>query len=316
MDMDNVRGSLLMVAAMAGFAIEDVLIKQMASALPIGQVIALVGCGGTLVFGTLARVNGRRVLVRAALSRLIVLRNVGEVVGTVCFVAALALTTLSSASAILQATPLAVTLGAALFLGESVGWRRWTAVAIGFVGVLLIIQPGLAGFTPASLFAVVAVAALAMRDLCSRAVPVEIASTQLSAWAFMSLVPAGLGTMLAMGTPPVLLSTPDAIRLCGVLVVGALAYYWLVAATRIGEVSAVVPFRYTRLVFALILGRVVFGEHPDPLMLTGAALIVGTGIYTIWRSAGAAARAHAPAPADPSRDRSPKEAAIDSSPSS
>ncbi|HEX6993701.1 MAG TPA: DMT family transporter [Gammaproteobacteria bacterium] len=283
--MDNVRGSVLMVAAMAGFALEDVLIKQMASALPIGQVLALIGCGGTLVFGTLSRVNGRRVITRDALSRLIVLRNVGEVVGSVTFVAALALTTLSSASAILQATPLAVTLGAALFLGEPVGWRRWTAVAIGFVGVLLIIQPGLAGFTPASLLAVVAVAALAMRDLCSRVVPADIASTQLAAWAFMSLVPAGLGTMLAMGTPPVLLSAPDAARLGAVFVVSGLAYYALVAATRIGEVSAVVPFRYTRLVFALILGRVVFGEHPDPLMLSGAGLIVGTGVYTIWRSA-------------------------------
>jgi len=289
--MDNVRGSVLMVASMAGFAVEDVLIKQMTSALPIGQVLALIGCGGTLVFGTLTRIDGKRVISRDALSRLIVLRNVGEVVGSVTFVAALALTTLSSASAILQATPLAVTLGAALLLGESVGWRRWTAVSIGFVGVLLIIQPGLAGFTPASLLAVVAVAALAMRDLASRAVPTRIASTQLAAWAFMSLVPAGLATMLVMGTPPVLLSAPDTARLGAVFVISALSYYALVGATRTGEVSAIVPFRYTRLVFALILGRVVFGEHPDPLMLTGAGLIVGTGIYTIWRSAGAKAPA-------------------------
>ena len=280
-----------MVASMAGFAVEDVLIKQMATALPIGQVLALVGCGGTIVFGTLARLDGRPLISRDALSRVIVLRNIGEVVGSVMFVAALALTTLSSASAILQATPLAVTLGAALFLGEPVGWRRWTAVSIGFVGVLLIIQPGLAGFTPASLLAVLAVAALAMRDIASRAVPTRIASTQLSAWAFMSLVPAGLATMLAMGTPPVPLSAPDTARLAAVFVISAFSYYALVGATRIGEVSAIVPFRYTRLVFALILGRVVFGEHPDPLMLTGAALIVGTGIYTIWRSAGAAAAA-------------------------
>src|SRR5690606_12013902 len=131
----------------------------------------LIGCGGTVTFGTLAVVNGKRLLSRDALSRTVLLRHLGEVVGSATFVAALVLTTLSSASAILQATPLAVTLGAALFLGESVGWRRWTAVCIGFVGVLLIIQPGLAGFTPASLLAVVAVAALALRDVCSRAVP-------------------------------------------------------------------------------------------------------------------------------------------------
>lgn len=294
--MDNLRGSLLMVAAMAGFALEDVLIKQIASGVPIGQVLALIGCGGTLIFGTLALVNGKPVMSRDALLRVVVLRNLGEVVGSVTFVAALVLTTLSSASAILQATPLAVTLGAALFLGESVGWRRWTAVGIGFVGVLLIIQPGLAGFAPASLLAVVAVAALAMRDVCSRAVPTAISSFQLAAWAFMSLVPAGLATMLAMSTPPVLPTPPDAMRLGGVFVVGGLAYYALVGATRIGEVSAVVPFRYTRLVFALILGNLVFGERPDPLMLTGAALIVGTGIYTIWRGASARAEGERAAP--------------------
>jgi drug/metabolite transporter (DMT)-like permease len=290
--MDNLRGSLLMVASMAGFAIEDVLIKQMASALPMGQVLALVGCGGALIFSTLSLVNGKPVLSRDAFSRLIVLRNLGEVIGSVTFVAALVLTSLSSASAILQATPLAVTLGAALFLGEPVGWRRWTAVGIGFAGVLLIIQPGLAGFTPASLLAVVSVAALAMRDVCSRAVPASIASLQLAAWAFISIVPAGLAMMLVMGTPPAMLSAPDAMRLGAIFVIGALAYYALVGATRIGEVSAVVPFRYTRLVFAMILGRLIFDERPDALMLTGAALIVGTGVYTLWRGGKTAPATH------------------------
>src|SRR5690606_41859008 len=121
--MDNLRGSLLMVAAMAGFALEDVLIKQIASGVPIGQVLALIGCGGTLIFGTLALVNGKPVMSRDALSRVVVLRNLGEVVGAVTFVAALVLTTLSSASAILQATPLAVPLGAPLFAAEPGGWR-------------------------------------------------------------------------------------------------------------------------------------------------------------------------------------------------
>lgn len=281
--MENVRGSLLMVGAMVGFALEDVLIKQMAAALPMGQVLALIGCGGALVFGALTLATGRRVLTPALLSWPVALRNLGEMIASVCFVAALVLTTLSSASAILQATPLAVTLGAALFLGESVGWRRWTAIGVGFAGVLLIIQPGLAGFAPASLLAVIAVAALALRDLVSRAVPPEITSVQLAAWAFASIVPAGLAMMLVMGTPAVMPAGPDVARLGAVFVVGGSGYYALVRATRTGEVSVVVPFRYTRLVFAMILGNLVFGERPDPLMLSGAALIVGTGLYTIWR---------------------------------
>ncbi|HUG71885.1 MAG TPA: DMT family transporter [Steroidobacteraceae bacterium] len=281
----NLRGSLLMVAAMAGFALEDVLLKQLAATLPIGQMLALVGVGGGLVFSFIATLGGRSVLSPALLTRPVMLRNLSEAVGSAAFVTALALTTLSSAAAILQATPLAVTLGAALFLGESVGWRRWSAIGVGLAGVLLIIQPGMAGFTPASLFAVVAVIMLGLRDLCSRAVPPQVTSLQLAAWGFFSLVPAGLAMMLALRTSPVSLATPDAVRLGAVLVVGCLGYYALVAATRTGEVSAVVPFRYTRLVFALLLGYVVFGERPDALTLGGAALIVGTGLYTIWRSA-------------------------------
>ena len=157
----NLRASLLMVAAMACFALEDVLIKQLATGMPTGQVIMLIGAGGGVVFGLLAWLSGRSLLSRALLLRPVLLRNLSEAVGSVMFILALVCTTLSAASAILQATPLAVTLGAALFLGESVGWRRWTAIGIGFIGVLLIIQPGLAGFTPASLFAVAAVFLLA-----------------------------------------------------------------------------------------------------------------------------------------------------------
>jgi drug/metabolite transporter (DMT)-like permease len=274
-----------MVAAMAGFALEDVLIKQVATALPVGQVLALVGVGGGLIFCVIAGLRGKAVLTTAMLSRPVMLRNLSEAVGSASFVTALALTTLSGASAILQATPLAVTLGAALFFGESVGWRRWTAIGIGFGAVLLIIQPGLAGFTPGSLLAVVGVFMLALRDLCSRAVPAEITSVQLAAWGFLSLVPAGIVTMLIMGAEPMMPAAPDLGRFAVILLVGSLGYYALIAATRTGEVSAVVPFRYTRLVFAMILGRAVFDERPDAMMLTGAALIVATGLYTIWRSA-------------------------------
>ena len=289
--MENLRGSLLMVGAMLGFALEDMLIKQLAGAMPMGQVIALLGCGGAVNFGTLALANGRRLVSPALISRPVVLRNLGEMLAAASFVAALVLTTLSSASAILQATPLAVTLGAALFLGEPVGWRRWSAIGAGFVGVMLIIRPGLAGFTPASLLAVVAVAAVAMRDLASRKVPAEVTGTQLSAWAFASLIPTGLLMMLAMDTPPAMPAPPDLARLAGAFVVGGFGYYAIVGATRTGEVSVVVPFRYTRLVFAMVLGAIVFGERPDPLMLAGAALIVAAGLYTIWRETRARPRA-------------------------
>ncbi len=283
--MENIRGSLLMVASMAGFALEDMLIKQMAVALPMGQVVLMIGLGGTVSFSILTLLRGQRVWSRAFLSWPVLLRSLGEIIATSGFVAAIVLTTLSSASAILQAAPLAVTLGAALFLHEPVGWRRWTAIGVGFAGVLIIIRPGLEGFAPESLLGVVGVAGLALRDLAVRHVPPDVTSAQLSVWGFAIVIPTGLLMMLFMGTPPAMPGTVDFTRLAVAFVVGGLGYYALVAATRTGDVAVVVPFRYTRLVFAMVLGALAFGERPDALMLAGAALIVGAGLYTIWREA-------------------------------
>ncbi len=290
---ENLRGSAWMVAAMAVFAVEDALIKRLGATVPIGQLLALVGVGGTCVFAALARANARPLVTRVALSRPVVLRNVGEMVASAAFVAALVLTPLASASAILQAVPLAVTLGAALVLGEAVGWRRWLAIGVGFGGVLLIIQPGLDGFVPASMFAVVTVAGLALRDLASRFVPAWVSGVQLAAWAFACLVPTGVLVMVVFATPPVVLAPSEWLTLGCTLVFGTSGYYAIVAATRTGEVSVVVPLRYTRLVFALLLAVIVFGERPDALTLTGAALIVGAGLYILTREARRARRGRA-----------------------
>jgi drug/metabolite transporter (DMT)-like permease len=154
--MENLRAIALMVLSMAGFAVEDMLIKYIALEMPTGQFLMLIGAGGALIFTLMAWKQGQAVLSADFLRPTIIIRNLGEVIGTLGFVTALVLTPLSSASAILQATPLAVTLGAALFLKEAVGWRRWSAILIGFGGVVAVIRPGLDGFQPASLFAVVA----------------------------------------------------------------------------------------------------------------------------------------------------------------
>ena len=179
--MDNMRGAALMVLAMGFFALEDLFIKELTQALGVGMVLVLLGLGGGGIFAVIAAAQGRTLTDRALWSRPLLLRNVGEMIGTMGFVTAVALTPLTSASAILQATPLAVTLGAALFLGEQVGWRRWLAIGIGFFGVLMVIRPGLQGFEPASLFAVQGVLGLALRDLATRAAPPEASSMQISA---------------------------------------------------------------------------------------------------------------------------------------
>ncbi|MFQ6547939.1 DMT family transporter [Aestuariibius sp. 2305UL40-4] len=288
--MENLRGAALMTAAMACFALEDMFIKLMASAMPVGQILILLGTGGALIFAALTRATGARVFDGALRHPAVQLRCLGELIGTMGFVTAIALTPISSASAILQATPLVVTLGAALFLGAEVGWRRWTAIAVGFVGVLLIIRPGAADFEPLSLFALQGVFGLAIRDLATRRVPADISSMQLSTYAFATVIPAGVAMMAAMGQGPVLPDAGDWGYLAGALTIGVMGYYWIVGAMRIGDIAFVTPFRYSRLVFALFVGIFVFSENPDALTYLGATIIVGSGLYTLLREAQAARR--------------------------
>jgi drug/metabolite transporter (DMT)-like permease len=283
--MDNIRGAALMVAAMAGFALEDTFIKTLAQDLPVGQILMLLGAGGASVFATLALARRDRLVSRDLRDRWVIVRNTGELIGTIGFVTAIALTPLSSASAILQATPLAVTLGAAMFMREQVGWRRWSAILVGFAGVLLIIRPGLSGFEAASLFAVQGVIGLAIRDLATRAVPRAISSMQLSTYAFLTLLPAGAILLIVSPGAPVMPTPAHWSALGAALAFGVTAYYAIVAAMRMGDISIIAPFRYSRLIFAMLIGVIHFGERPDALTLAGAALIVGSGLYTIEREA-------------------------------
>mgnify|MGYP000686227749 CR=1 FL=1 len=280
--MDNMRGILLMVGAMAAFALEDMFIKRVAADLPTGQILAFLGLGGTLAFGLAALRARSRLVSRDLLLPAVMLRNLGELIGTIGFVTALALTPLSTASAILQATPLAVTFGAALFLGAEVGWRRWSAIAAGFAGVLIIIRPGLAGFEPASLFAVQGVAGLALRDLATRRVPARVTTVQLSAYAFAMLIVAG-AFLLAIDGPARAPSPVNWRDLGFALGIGICGYWAITGAMRVGEIAVVTPFRYTRMVFALGIGALAFGERPDAATLGGAGLIIASGLYTIFR---------------------------------
>ncbi|MEO0390754.1 MAG: DMT family transporter [Pseudomonadota bacterium] len=276
-----------MVLAMLGFAIEDAFIKALTDvptgAISVGQVIAMLGLGGSgLVACILA--SQRAPLVHAGLTHWSIwLRNAGEMLGTLGFVTALALIPLSTASAILQATPLVVTMGAALFLGEAVGWRRWAAVLVGFAGVLLIVRPGMEGFSWLSLFALQGVLGLAIRDLATRRVPAEATGLQLSLLAFLTLMPAGALLMWGAGTPWVTPQGTQWALIGGSVIIGVFCYYCIVLAMRVGEVSFVTPFRYSRILFALVIGVWIFDERPDALTLIGCAVVVGSGLYMLWR---------------------------------
>ena len=281
MDSDNLRAIALMVAAMAAFAIEDFLIKSASVDFSGGQMLVVLSAGGAVIFAVMCR-RARAPLTGPAFRHpLVIVRNLAEVGATLCYVSSLTLIPLSLASAILQATPIFVTMGAALWLREPVGWRRWSAVVLGLIGVLVILRPGLEGFRPAALLAVTATILLAIRDVASRRIPARISSVQLSFWAYASLVPASCALAAFDGWE----AAPAASwgLLLAAVGIGALAYFLLVGATRIGDVTAVIPFRYSRLIFALVLGIAFLGERPDLPTLLGAAIVIGSGLYALLR---------------------------------
>lgn len=281
--MENYRGAALMVLAMLGFAVEDLLIKLLSVSLPIWQILVVLGGGGAAVFGVLVVVSRQKLFPAEMLSRVLLVRNLGEMVGLVGFVSALALAPLSLVSAVLQSAPLMVTMGAALVLGETVGWRRWSAILAGFVGVLLVIQPGGAAFNSFTLLALVGVVGLTMRDLATRIAPVTVTSLQMSFMGFLMGLPAA-AILAAITQEPWVPVTPQVgLLLVVAIVIGPLAYYAVTAAMRVGEVSFVTPFRYSRMVFALFAAVLIFGERPDSMMLIGTAIIVASGLYTVWR---------------------------------
>ena len=279
---ENLTGILLMLAAMALFAVEDLFLKLAAADLPIGQIILISGALGLPVFVGMAWRQGQGILVKDALQPAVIARNLGEMVAAAAYVAALAVVPLGTVASVLQALPLFMTMGAAMVYGETVGWRRWTAILVGFAGVLLVIQPGAEGFRVEALLVLISVAGIVVRDLASRAIPARVTTAQVSAWGLMSVTVLGLGMIAATGDVRGVTGT-EALVLLGAVVFGTAGYWAVTAATRTGEVSVVAPFRYSRLVFSMGIGVVFLAERPDPLTLVGAAIIVGSGLYAFAR---------------------------------
>lgn len=281
---DNFRSSLWIVGSMGLFAIEDLLVKILSASVTPGQMIALFGLGGAVMFGAMALRQGGALVSRALLHPAVMTRNLSEAAATMSFVTALAHIPMSTNSAILQSAPLLVTIAAALFLGERVGWRRWSAIAVGLVGVLMILRPGPEGVSWMALLSLASTVALVTRDISTRLVPPTVSTFQLTTWAYGILVPAGAVLMLAQGQSLVLPDLWGAVGLGLAFLTSVGGYYAVTHAMRIGEASVVAPFRYTRLVFALILAVLVLDERPDGWVMAGAALVVGSGLYTLART--------------------------------
>ncbi|TMM49248.1 DMT family transporter [Sulfitobacter sabulilitoris] len=278
----NLAGALLMMASMAAFTFNDTFIKLTGGTLPLFQMLFLRGLLATALILWLAAARGA---LQFDIGRrdwgLIALRSAAEVGAAYFFVSALLNMPLANITAILQVLPLTVTLGSALVFSEAVGWRRMVAILVGFCGMLLIVRPGPDGFTLWSVYALLAVVCVTARDLTtrrlSRGVPSLMVTLSASVAVFVCSGVASLGGPWVPLTP----------GLGGLLAASALCivggYFFSVQAMRVGDVSFTAPFRYTGLIWALLLGWVVFGDWPQPLTLIGAGIIVVTGLFTLYR---------------------------------
>lgn len=281
---DNMRAALMMAGSMAAFTINDALMKLAAPNLPFFQQIFLRGVTISLGLLVLAAVWGHLKYKPSRTDRVLTgLRTMAEMIATVFFLTALFSIPLANLSAILQALPLTVTLAAAIFLGEPVGWRRMVAIGIGFIGVTIIIRPGMAGFSIYSLYGVAAVILVTFRDLTARKLSKTIPTSRVALSAAIGVtVMAGIGSVATQE----IWVMPDArewalingASLC--LMIGYLA---AVAAMRLGEIGFVAPFRYASLIVALFLGLFLLDEWPDGWTLIGAAIVVATGLFTLYR---------------------------------
>ena len=267
---------------MAGYVFNDVFMKALAEDMSMGQAIFLRGVVATVLITFIAYRSDSMRPLRTALKPMPALRTVCEALGTIFFLTALVHIQLASASAILQALPLTVTLGASLFLGETVGWRRWLAIMVGFIGVLIIIQPGATGYSPFSLLVACAVICAAVRDLATRVTDEDVPSLFLSAITSIAVTLTGLGMWIVDGSfaPVTFLHWIQIFAASVFILVG---YQFLVLSMREGDIAFVAPFRYTALLWSILLGAVFFAEIPDVATILGSTVVVVTGLYTLYR---------------------------------
>lgn len=279
---DNLRGAAFMTLSMAGFCLNDTLVKSLAGSLPLFEAIFLRGLFATALIGLAAlRAGSLRFRPAARDRRLLGQRTVGEIGGTLAFMMALFHMPIAEATAVMQFLPLAVTLAAAAFLGERVGRGRAAAIAVGFLGVLVIIRPGLAGFNAYALWALAAIVFVTLRELSTRCLSPEAPATLVVfvTSAGMTLA-AGLGAALTDWSAPTWGEVGILAAAGGFLLIG---YHFGVLSMRLGEIGFTQPFRYSLILWAIVLGFVVFGERPDPWTLAGALILVGTGLFTLRR---------------------------------
>ncbi len=278
----NTQGALYMAAAMAAFSCSDALSKSVISVMNAGQIMFLRGIVTSILVYLLARRMGALRSWKVILQPMVMLRVIFEALAAATYITALGMMPIANASAILQSLPLAVTLFAALFLKEPVGWRRWSAIVIGFIGVLIIIRPGPQGFTAATLLVVASVFVTAGRDLATRYVDKDVPSLMVTVCTAIFITFFGAALIAPFGGwRPITPTSLTHIMLAAVMVL--IGYQTVIQAMRTGDISVVAPFRYLSLIFSALLGLIFFGEMPDFWTGVGSLIVIASGLYTFYR---------------------------------
>ena len=278
----NMKGAALMTGCVFAYVINDAFMKLLFSEIALFQAVflrSMITVPPVLIMAWITRVTMRNLSNQD--KRLISVRVGAEICTTIAFLTALKYMPLANVTAILQALPLAVTMAAALFLAEPVGWRRWSAILVGFVGVLIVVRPGLAGFNIYSISALVAIIFITVREIATRKLTSEVPTiTVVLSTAIGSAL---LGGTMMIGTEWDAVSAASWLLIFGAAVAVLIATLLSVMAMRTGEIGFVSPFRYTSMLGAIALGILMFGEWPDQPTLVGTLIIVITGIYTFHR---------------------------------
>jgi len=279
---DNVFGAILMAVSMLSFISNDALMKFLFQTISVEQGIFMRGLVSVPLLALIAYLR-KSLFVRIDWRnwRVILTRAFAELAATMAFLTALSHMPLANITAILQALPLTVTMFAAIFFGEQVGWRRWSAILAGFIGVLIIIRPGGDGFNEYAVLAIVAVACVTVRDAITRRLDRSVPSLFV---AFISAIPIFIYGGVATATTGWTIVSGAII---GIVVVAAIAitcgYLFAVMAMRNGEISFVAPFRYTGMIWAILFGFLLFGDLPDAATILGTMIVVGMGVYAFHR---------------------------------
>lgn len=279
----NSRGMLALTACMAVFATNDLIVKKLIHDLPVGQVLFL---RGVLTFAMLALAAGfgrdTVAMMRAAAANgQVMARTVAESLATTLFTVALLGVPIAAASAIVMMSPLIIAAISVVFLGEQMGWRRWTAVAAGFIGVLLVVQPSPGAFNPWILIAVATAVSSAARDLLTKSIDPRLPIAVVSMMSVGGVGLAGLGISLFEGWQPI--DLPAVVAMVAMAFLLAVGNFFMVLAFRGADVAVIAPFRYSYLLWAGLGGAIFFGEVLDRIAVLGASLIVLSGLYTIHR---------------------------------